>query len=238
MANDATLNTLVTRLRTRGDVVGSSSFDDITELKPWIKGSLSQLHEMLVQRWNDFYARQCSLSLIAGQESYSLPSDFRMLQECFLYSGYGSTRLRLKSFNSEELGQFAPGSSCYGMRYRVMRSALYFMPAPPQTVYNAICLLYTPHFRAPLLDYSPIDDVFPNGWEEWVVLDVLQKMNVKVRLLNMDDILKSKSMVEDRVLRGATFRDSDAPRMRNRYATGGFYSSGGTASGPSYWAVP
>ncbi len=230
MPNEATLNALVTRLRTRGDVVGSSSFDDTVELKPWIKGSLSQLHEMLVQRYNDFYTRQCVLSLTAGQEAYSLPSDFRQLQECFLYTGYGSTRLRLKSFNSEELGQFAPGSSCYGMRYRIMRSLLYLMPTPAATAYNALCLLYTPAFRGPLLDYTPIDDVFPSGWEEWVVLDVLQKMNVKVRLLNMDDILKSKTMVEDRILRGATFRDSEAPRMRNRYTTGRFYSSGGNAS--------
>lgn len=237
MPSEATLNQLVTRVRTRGDVVGSSTFDDITELKPWIKGSLSQFHEMLVQRWNDFYARSCTLSFTAGQDSYSLPSDFRVLQECFLYSGRGSSRIRLKSFNSEDFGKYAVGSSCFGMRYRIMRSSISFMPSPPTSIFNAVSLLYTPQWKAPLLDNTPIDDVFPSGWEEWAVLDVLQKMNVKARILNMDDILKSKAMVEDRVLRGATFRDSDAPVMRNRYAMGNSFYTGANVSGPAYWAT-
>lgn len=238
MPNDATLNQLVTRVRTRGDVVGSSSFDDVTELKPWLKGSLSQFHEMLIQRWNDYYAQTAVFSLIAGQGSYSLPSDFRCLQECFLNVG-ASARQRLRSFNTEEFGQYGATPPGLGLQYRIVRNAIAFSPTPAANAYNAITLLYTPAYRASLLDYSPVDDVFPNGWEEWVVLDVLQKMNVKVRLLNMDDILKSKAMVEDRVLRGAVHRDSDAPRMRNRYRMGtpAFYSNTGVG-GPLYWSRP
>lgn len=235
MSNGTTLNQLVTRVRTRGDVVGSSTFDDAVELKPWIKGSLSQFHEILVQRFKDYYAQSVVLSFIANQDSYALPSDFRIMREVYAFTGSNFTRQRLRSFECEEYGG---GANVYGpLRYRIVRNSIVFSPVPPRSSYNAISLSYTPHWRTPLLDYSAIDEVFPNGWEEWVVLDVLQKMNVKARILNMDDILKSKAMVEDRVIRGAFHRSGTAPRMRNRYA-GNDYIGGFAGPGPIYWASP
>ncbi len=235
MSNVTTLNQLVTRVRTRGDVVGSSTFDDNVELKPWIKGSLSQFHEILIQRFKDYYVQSVALSIIANQDTYALPSDFRIMRDVYVFTGAKFARQKLRAFQGEEYG----GSPISGspLRYRVLRNSICFVPTPTISAYNAISLSYTPHWRSPLLDYSPIDEVFPNGWEEWVVLDVLQKMNVKARILNMDDILKSKAMVEDRILRGAYHRTGEAPRMRNRYA-GHDFAAALIGNGPLFWAAP
>lgn len=235
MTSHATINTLVTKVRTRADVVGSSSFDDSVELKPWIRDSLQQLHETVVQRYNDFYVSKVCFSLSAYQDCYALPADFRQLQDCFLYTGPNAARIRLTSFNSEES---ASGNTTFGypLCYRLMRNSIFIMPAPTVDGHNAVQLLYTPSFRPPANDYVTIDDTLPSGWDEWVVLDVIQKMNVKVRLLNMDDILKSKASVEERIVRGSYHRNAEAPRMKNRYTRKGMAGTGSLSFGPAYYA--
>lgn len=236
MANIQTINTLVTRVRQRSDQIGSDTFDDQTELKPWIRGSLSQLYEILCQRAVDYYTTCRPISLIAGQEAYSLPSDFKQLQDIFVLYNGGQARQQMRNFGVDEFGALnRPSYNTAPLRYRLMRNLLYVQPVPQWDAFNALEMHYTPHYRAPLLDYSTIDEVLPDGWEEWAVLDVLQKMSVKTRLQNMDDILKSKAQQEARLIAGSSIRDGFAPVMRDAYL-GRNYA--GRPSGPLVWAIP
>ena len=242
MANSQSINTLVTTIRQRSNQVNSVTFDDTTELKPWIKQSLAQLYEILVSRWNNFYTVPRVLSLLQGQDAYSLPSDFRAMVNVYLLFNNGQYRQQLQLCTEEEYGKYGPQTvGTYGywpFAYFIQRSTLFLTPAPQQDYYNAIEFQYVPQYSAPLLDYSPIDDVLPNGYEEWVVLDVLLKMNGKTRLLNGDDIARQKMDQEKRLVAAAAVRDGQAPIMKDIYlADQGSTWRYGTPSGPQTWAV-
>ncbi len=238
--NNQTINLLVARVRQRSDQINSQTFDDASELKVWIRGSLAQMYDMLCQRSADYYTTCRPVSLTAGQEAYSLPSDFKSLADIYvLYSG-GKNRLRMRSFDTDDFGALnTPQAPNGNFSYRLMRNLLYIQPTPQYDYYNALEIHYTPQYRGPLLDYTSIDDVLPDGWDEWVTLDVLQKMCVKARLLNMEDIIKSKQQIESRLLTSASIRDAYAPVMRDGTINYGdnIYTQG-PPTGPLYWSIP
>lgn len=237
MASTQTINSLIARIRQRSDQLNSATFDDETELKPWLRGSLSQLYDIINQRAKDYYTTARPISLMAGQEAYSLPSDFRSLADLWVLQNGGTQRLQMRNFGPDEFGQINAGD----YRYRLMRNLLFIQPVPAADAFNALEMHYVPQYRAPLLDYSPIDEVLPDGWEEWAVLDVLQKMSIKTRLQNMDDILKSKAQIEARLIASSAIRDGFAPVMRDghRSRRHGFpYAFTSQPSGPLYWAIP
>lgn len=237
MATGQTINSLVTKVRQRADQINSTTFDDATELKLWVRASLVQLYEIFTQRSADWYTVSVPLSLSAGQEAYSVPSDFKALSTVFALFNRGAYRAPLREFEHSEFGRYAnPMYAQRPMAYRLIRNLIYIQPVPTIDAFNALELVYTPQHRGPLLDYTPIDEVMPPGYDEWVVLDVLQKMSVKTRLQNMDDILKSKGEVQARLLAGIKSRTNVAPRMRDAMAP--IYGPGGSAlpSGPIYWA--
>lgn len=238
--NVQTINLLVARVRQRSDQINSQTFDDTSELKVWIRGSLAQLYDMLCLRAADYYTTCRPLSLIAGQEAYSLPSDFKSLADIYVLYNGGKQRRRMRSFNIDDFGALnGPQAPNGNFSYRIMRNLLYIQPTPVFDYYNALEVHYTPQYRGPLLDYTSIDEVMPNGWDEWVTLDVLQKMCVKARLLNMADIIESKKQIENRLLMSASIRDSYAPVMRDgTYNAGDNYLTQGPPTGPIYWSIP
>lgn len=236
MANAATINLLVRRVRQRADQINSVTFDDATELKLWLRGSLAQLYEILTDRWNDWYVINRPMSLAAGAMAYALPADFRALHDVFLVGGLGAARWRLQQMQVEDMTQANyPAPSSVPMGYRLMRDMLYIMPTPKVDAFNALEVWYTPEYRAPLLDYTPISDVLPNGWEEWVILDVLLKMCHKTRLLNMEGLERERQRVETRLIGHAAIRSNDAAVMRDMYATRTRAYSSVMPQGPAYW---
>lgn len=235
MANSHSVVTLTALIRARTDQTNSTTFDDATELKPWVKGSLLQLNEILIQQWRDYYIVKKPLSLIAQQEMYSLPPDFRAMQDVYVLFNQGRSRWRLKLFSPNRV--MRPGnliSQSAPAAYRILRNQIWFSPIPQRDVFNAIELHYTPHFHPPLLDYSSIDDVLPNGWEEWVVLDVMEKMNNKLRL-DPTQTQRAKQEMLARLMSGTHTRDGEPPVMMDvRNAGVGYFS--GVPSGPLVWA--
>ena len=237
MATSQSINSIVRTLRQRADQIGSSTFDDATELKPWVRDSLAQLYEIMCQRQTDWYTVSVPVSLLADVEAYQLPSDFKSINSLFaLYNG-GQSRQKLREFRVDDFGAGnAPIYQNSALSYRVIRNLLYLQPLPNRDSFNALELSYTPQYRGPLLDYTACDSVMPEGYTEWVVLDVLQKMNIKTRLQNMDDILKSKSQIESRILSSASMRSDYAPVMRDGMRRSYGPSQYGYPAGPAFWA--
>jgi hypothetical protein len=240
MANEQYLYKLVTRIRQRSDQLNSDTFDDATELLPACHASLAQLYEIMVSTWRDWYTIPRPLSLIANQIAYSLPADLRALNDVFLMYNGGKSRIGLEQFEPWDLGRYTNAlAGQYPTAYCVMRGLLYLVPGPSADAPNAVELSYIPQYKAPLLNYSPMDDVLPNGWDEWVICDVLQKMSVKTRLLNMDDVMNSKKEAFDRLTKAANQRTGVAKQMRDAYANNiGTFSVGGMVGGSAVWAVP
>lgn len=243
MANSASINSLVLRIRQRADQINSTTYDDFTELKPWVRASLAQLYEILCSRWKDYYTIVRPLSLIANESAYSLPSDFRELDSVWLMYNAGQSRCQLNQFEADDMDslQAPPNFYGYGMqlfRYRIMRNRLWILPAVRIDTKNAIELFYVPQYSAPLLDYTSLDDVLPNGWEAWVVLDVLAKMAVKSRLIDLESVQAQQATVERRLLAAASIRSGLAPVMRDATKMHAMFGITSTPQGAPYWSAP
>lgn len=240
MPNSMTINQLVTLVRQRSDQINSSTFDDESELKPWVRGSLAQLYALLCRRAVDYYTTCRPISLMAGQEAYSLPSDFQSLQDIFLLYSGGQSRMQLRSFGVDQFGALNNLSLAQNRtyQYRLQRNLIFLQPVPTVDAYNALEIYYTPQYRPPLIDYSPLDDVLPNGFEEWVVLDVLGKMSIKTRLQNLDDIRKTQGVIQQQVMASAQIRDSFAPVMRDARRPNRMMPGYAAPGGPLYWCIP
>jgi hypothetical protein len=243
MANVANINGLVAKVRQRADQINSTTYNDATELKPWLKDSLAQLYEILVSRWQDYYTIARPLSLVAGQSAYSLPADLRELDSVWMMYNAGKSRVQLKQFEADQMDALQRSSTFYGMgyqtyKYRIMRNRLWVLPSPNVDIKNALELFYVPQYQAPLLDYTSIDDVLPNGWEEWVVLDMLAKMAVKSRLIDLAAVETLRGATERRLLAAASIRSGIAPVMRDATRRVTLYGVGGSAQGAAYWSAP
>lgn len=231
MANTATICSLVTQVRSRADQLLSSTFDDETEVKPWIRDSLAQLYEQLVSEWQDWAVSVCPLSIVANQDTYSLPPDFRAMQAVYALYNFGATRVPLKRFNTS--GNYDP----YGeLRYRVENAFLRLQNPPCLSYANCLELHYTPVYQPPLLDYSSIDVNLPRGWEEWVVLDVIEKMRLCMRL-DCDYIIAQKKDIEARIMRAAFRRDQSVSYVTDVFRQPRLHGFRSQLSGPPFWSV-
>lgn len=242
--NSESVMTLVARVRTRSGEANSATFSDTSELIPWVRDSLKQIYEILTQRWVDWYTVIRPLSLSAGRERYALPSDYRA--GCAVYMVYpqannspaGVYKERLQQMQRTDWGKwnYLTTYRNWPMAYRIQGTQLYMNPVPTMDYVNAVELQYVPQWRGPLTDWSSIDPVLPNGWEEWVVLDVLQKMAVK-KSIDTTDILRQKSEAQNRVLTGAMNRNPDPPQMTDVYQVSSGLTWYATTPGGGSWAI-
>lgn len=252
MANSSTVNTLLTTIRQRFDHVNSTTFDDTTELKPWIRDSLKQLYEIIVGRWQDWYTVPSVLTLKKYQESYQLPQNFRaMVQVYMLYTNNvvasGSPtgpyyREPLMPFTMKEYGRYTSQAVYvrqWPLLYRIMNQKIYFTPTSTMDLQNAIEYWYVPQWMPPPDDDMPIDTELPNGFEEWVVADVMIKMATKLRESDRIQPLQSqKAELLDRVKSGAATRNGDAPMMTDVYNFPRWTWLNSTPGGPANWSPP
>jgi hypothetical protein len=222
MANFQTVQGLVTLVRARTDQTNSPTFSDTAELIPWVRQSLAQLHELLVSRWLDWYVIRRPLTLGSNQEFYALPPDFRAMQDVYLLYSGGLYREKLSLIPHEQVGRYNNQQNAWGrwdVQYRIQNNSLYLTPIGTTQFFNfqnAIELWYTPTYKAPLLNTSTIDLILPNGWEEWVVLDVMEKMKVKLNF-DMTMIANQKQEQANRLLAASSVRDGEAPQMTDSY---------------------
>jgi hypothetical protein len=174
---------------------------------------------------------------LANVERYTLPSDFRSMQAVYMLFQAGQVRMKLTSFTREEYGPPNNGltQARWPLKYIIQGGRIIFTPRPSADALNAVEFMYTPQWNGPLLDWSPIDMTLPNGWEEWVVLDVLQKMRTKLNL-DTSDVMQAKMEMTARVIAAASKRSGDPPQMRDIYTvqTNPWYNS--NPSGVGTWA--
>jgi hypothetical protein len=217
--NAATVNTLATMIRQRTDETNAANLDDTTELKPWIRASLAQLYEIMVSRWKDWNVASTTLSLLANVESYALPDDCRAINKVYMLYSSGAYREPLPVFTMQDFGRFSNQNlyRSWPAMYRVMRNKLYLTPAPAAAYANVVEVWYTPQFTATVSDDDPIDATLPNGFEEWVVLDVCIKIRDKFRL-DATSFKQERAAVEDRLVAGASLRTGDAPVMVDAFS--------------------
>lgn len=216
-----TLSELRTEIRNRGDYQDTDLVTDV-ELTSYINSSITELYDLLVSKYGDeYYLKDYSFNLVANQSQYNLPADFLKVKGIDLVID-SSKSINVQSFEFRERNIFTSinFNNPYNIRYRVMGDKLMFMP-PKNNMTNQIVLWYVPACAKLVNNSDTLDGV--NGWEEYVIVDVIRKIKIKVEE-SIQEILVEKNALIARIEYAASNRDSanaqGASLVRNRTRNG------------------
>lgn len=170
MANTTTLADLRMSARRRADMVNSDFVED-DELRDYINDALSELHDILVAAYSDYFKKSGEISLEADTESYELPTDFYKLLDVFVLSG--GIRYQLQPFELGELADYGadrvvPSLSGERLMYRLVGDRLFFTPKP--TAGDTVEIWYVPQHAKLVEDNDKVSYAVVNGWETFVAV--------------------------------------------------------------------
>lgn len=172
-----TLGVLKQKSRQRADMENSQFISD-SELVGLINDSITELYDILITTFEDYYLKDEIISVVHGQDEYALPDDFYKLAGVDLRIT-DSEFLTLKPFQFTERNTYN-NSVIYASsqdanvrsRYRLIGDVIKFIPAP--SAGKDIKLWYHPSFVDLVDDADEFNGI--NGYEELVILDVAMKM--------------------------------------------------------------
>lgn len=201
-----TLKEIKEQARQRADME-NSTFIKETELTLYVNSSISELYDILVQTYQDYYIDEYEFKTTSQVSSYPLPEDFYKLRGVDARLGSGDY-IALKQFNfNERTAQTSLatwGSSITSdIRYRILADKIKFVPVPDT---NAdIRIWYTPSPK----ELKESEDIFPihRGYIEYVVVDVAIKMLQKEES-DVSVLMNQKANLKRRIEEVAGSRDT------------------------------
>ena len=217
--NTLTLANLITGVRRRADMVGSTFVSDV-EVVDYINVAMAEIHDILVTKFEDYYVTSTTYEL-PGTGSFDLPSTFyKALGVDF---DVGGINYRLKPYHFQERAMYnSPGivsSLVTNTLYHIQGSKIKFIPSP--TVSGTATLHFVPeptYFSATATD-EEIVAVAPQvakGYEEYVIIDAaikcLQKeeSDVQVLLVQKQQQLQRLEQVSGKRDAGESYSITDA----------------------------
>tara|TARA_R110000744_G_scaffold99397_3_gene191893 strand:+ start:344 stop:1060 length:717 start_codon:yes stop_codon:yes gene_type:complete len=211
--NLTTLQSLVDRVRQRADMTGSAFVSD-AEVISYINVAMSEIHDVLVTKFEDYYVSSTTYTLPAANPG-NLPDSFYKALGVDL--DVGGITYRLKPYSFQERAMYnSPGmvaSMITNTLYNIQGSLIKFIPSP--TVSGSATLYYVPEaqqFSTSESEYmaKTVFDKAPAvayGYEEYVVIDAaikcLQKEESDVQVL-----LVQKQQQLERIEQAAGKRDA------------------------------
>jgi hypothetical protein len=147
MSNDVTLTTLIARATDYADMTGSS-FPVTARLIDAANAAMGELHDILVASYGDYYRSESTIALVAGTESYLMPTDYYKINQVWLE--LGGKRYAVKKFDPRDLSNASMTPACTG----------------------SLKIWYTPHCPLFTVVADKVSDKLkwlPNNWEEFVV---------------------------------------------------------------------
>lgn len=232
--NSASINSIVALVRQRMNLVNMANIDDTT-IQEFTYSSLSDLYELIVSRWKDYYITgPYYISLSPTQTSYPLPLDFRAMNQVFLTFGQTPNQRRkpLRRFNWNEYQTFLSSGFAapqWPIMYRCVGKNVLFTPVSSQAYPNAIEFWYTPQYTPPTNVNDTIDPVLPNGWERYVEFDVCVQIASRMRLPEFYQMYsQERARVEARVMAAANVRDEESEVMTDIHENSGLDFTFGT----------
>ena len=211
--NLTTLQSLVDRVRQRADMTGSAFVSD-AEVISYINVAMSEIHDVLVTKFEDYYVSSTTYTLPAANPG-DLPDSFYKALGVDL--DVGGITYRLKPYSFQERAMYnSPGvvaSMITNTLYHIQGDEIKFIPSP--TVSGTATLYYVPEalqFSTSESEYmaKTVFDKAPAvayGYEEYVVIDAaikcLQKEESDVQVL-----LVQKQQQLERIEQAAGKRDA------------------------------
>ena len=208
--NDLKLSELKAIILDQADMTDSGFITD-TRLTYWINAELSELHDLLVTSFEDYFLAKEIIPLAGDTENYALPDDFYKAIKVFYVDGLN--RYRLRRFMVEELDQFSNdyysaythnGLNYVDLFYRIVGNELYVAPLPAGT--GAIEFWYVPQFERLVDPNDTVHFQVPIGWEDFVICGVAARCLAKEES-DPTFFLGKKMEIKQRIIDAAEARD-------------------------------
>ena len=200
------LGTLKTAVRQRSNMEDSEFVSD-SELTRYINQSLSELYDLVVGSYEDYYLDTLTFTY-TSDDGYALPQvDFYKLRLVEFQSG--SDWLTIHRYQLPNKNRRALAMNIYGesRQYRISGDKIVMLPLGAATgVYR---ITFVPLFEALAVDADTTSMSFA-GWDEYVVVDAaikcLQKEESDVSIL-----MAQKMMLKQRIESMSANRDANEP---------------------------
>jgi hypothetical protein len=209
MANTVTLADLKLRARERADMVNSNFISD-SELNSFVNSAYSELYDLIVSRFEDYYTTSTSATVASGASSIPLPSDFykfRGLDRAINASTgdyYSVDKFNFRERNSRNRGLLTSTRGVTSVEYRLVGSVIEL--TPENSAPGTYKLWYVPTFTRLTTDTDTVDGI--NGYEEYIVVDAAIKMLSKEES-DVSVLVAEKRVLAQRIEDMAQQRDMD-----------------------------
>ena len=205
------LSKLRSRARTRADAVGNNFFSD-SEIDRYINVGLGELHDILVQKFEDYYVTSKEFSLVSGQTTYTFDElGIRNFYKCLGVDATDSGEtIRVRRFSFQERDRYVAtaitGRGGYtDYQYQIRGDGLEFIPEPNTT--STIKVWYVPAFADLEEDDDEISSFIMSNWEEFAIVTAVYKMKEKEEL-STTVIERELEAIRERIESAASNRDA------------------------------
>lgn len=190
MSNDTTLATLKLQALDYADMP-NSSFPVTARLVEYINKGLGDLHDLLINSDQDYYLSTQAYTILAGTETYALPTDFQRATKVW-YTGNSNRRVAIPVFQLGEMN----GSST----------------TPLQG--GSAELWYQPELTELVNDADKVSDVMPSlpvGWEDYVALHAAARLLIREES-DPGGLLAERGRIENKITALLEPRDEGGER--------------------------
>ena len=189
MSNKVTLGTLKARALDYADMT-DSGFPVVDRLVDYINVAATEIYDVLVDAYEDYFLEQHDIAITADTEDYDLPSDFYKCLKVF-YKATSNRRFQIRRFSLGDIDASL---------------------AKP-TAGGTVELWYVPQMQLLVLDTDEIGEKIPpicHGWEDAVAL------SAAIKLLNREEsdssaLAAQKASTMQRIIAMADPRDDGEP---------------------------
>ncbi len=173
-----TLTQLIEKVRERSDMQNSTFVSD-AEITGYINSSYSELYDILVSRFEDYYSAQTPFTIPGGSNTYAMPSTVYKIRGID-YSLGGNEYSTVRKYNFEERNRIdrARNRLVLGANdrsYRLMGGNIHILPQDKGA--GNYVLWSIPRFTPLALPADTMGDVL--DFEEYVVVDAAVKCLLK-----------------------------------------------------------
>ena len=205
------LLTLRTRARTRADAVGNNFFSD-SEIDDYLNVGLGELHDILVQKFEDYYVNSVTFSLVSGQTNYTFAAiECTDFYKCLGVDATDSGEtIRVRRFSFPERDRYVAtaitGRGGYtDYQYQIRGDSIEFIPEPNST--STIKFWYIPSFSKLNFDEDEINTSIVSNVKEFAVVTAVYKMKEKEEL-STTVIERELEAIRARIEQAAANRDA------------------------------
>jgi len=203
----ASLSDIRTRARQRADMENSQFVDD-DEINQYINDAYSELYDLIVSRFEDYFIEDPVEFTITSGSSYSLPSDFYKLAGLDKAS-FNTDYYALRPFSFANRNNNTNTNKLRGIntdvQYRIVGNKLRFVPegnAP-----GSYRMWYVPSFTRLTVDTDTIDEsISRNNWDDYIVITAAMKMLAKEES-DISVLMMERQKIEARIEEMAQNRD-------------------------------